>query len=212
MVVQGGLIGSLLGGTPTGLCNFYIIVKSESTNTEEIFQVTNVATNSPNYNYPVPVFLGTPSQLQCVTGSQLTLTVVGAQGNTVASNHSVGATIVGSAMTTAAFSQLKTDCWVASCTYGPTAFGNVTGSRALNTVYQNTGTTMKWVIVACNTSSAGTLTLYCDATSSPTTGVGASTTNGAAWVTSVNILVPVNYYYKATCTNSSGLDNWVEWS
>jgi hypothetical protein len=65
---------------PTGACTFYVVVQAESTNTEEVFKVTNV--------------------------SGTALTVVGAQANTAAQNHSSGAVIIGSVMTAAMFANL----------------------------------------------------------------------------------------------------------
>jgi hypothetical protein len=70
-------------GLPSGACNFYVIVQAEGANTEEVFQVTNV------------------------TGT--TLTVAFAQAGTANSNHNSGATILGSIMTAAAFTQYKAD-------------------------------------------------------------------------------------------------------
>lgn len=63
-------------GLPSGACYFFLIVKAESTNTEEVFLCTSI--------------------------SGTTLTVTGAQANTSASNHSSGATIIGSVLTTLA--------------------------------------------------------------------------------------------------------------
>lgn len=62
---------------------FYLIVQAESTNNEEVFLVTGV--------------------------SGTTLTVTGAQGNTTASNHSIGAIIIGTILTAGAITQLKAD-------------------------------------------------------------------------------------------------------
>lgn len=61
----------------SGACNFYVIVQAEGANTEEVFLVTNI--------------------------SGTTLTVVGAQDGTTASNHGAGAAIIGSIMGASAF-------------------------------------------------------------------------------------------------------------
>lgn len=66
-------------GLPSGACNFYLIVKAEGANTEEVFNVTNVAG---------------------------TLTVTGAQAGTSASNHGAGAIVTASIMTASAFTQM----------------------------------------------------------------------------------------------------------
>src|SRR5574340_30043 len=63
-------------GLGSGAVLYYAIVKAEGANTEEVFKVTNV------------------------TGT--TLTVVGAQAGTAASNHASGAGIIASIMTAAA--------------------------------------------------------------------------------------------------------------
>lgn len=67
-------------GLPSGSCNFYIIVRAEGSNTEEVFHVTNI--------------------------SGTTATVAGAQSGTSASNHASGAAIIGSIWTKAAFQSL----------------------------------------------------------------------------------------------------------
>lgn len=67
-------------GLPSGDCNFFLIVKAEGANTEEVFAVSNV--------------------------SGTTLTVAGAQAGTSASNHASGADVIGSIMTASAFGQV----------------------------------------------------------------------------------------------------------
>lgn len=70
-------------GLPNGASDYYIIVQAEGGNTEEVFHVTS--------------------------RSGTTLTVAGAQAGTSASNHGVGAVVIGSIMTKDAFTQFKTD-------------------------------------------------------------------------------------------------------
>ena len=70
-------------GLPSGACNFYLIVRGDGANAEEVFKVTNV--------------------------SGTTLTVVGAQAGTSAQNHSANAIVTGSIMPAAAFTQLMID-------------------------------------------------------------------------------------------------------
>ncbi len=76
----GSLSVTSASGLPTGTTNFYVIVKAEGANTEEVFLVTAV--------------------------SGTTLTVTGAQAGTSASNHASSAVIIGSIMVAQAFKQL----------------------------------------------------------------------------------------------------------
>lgn len=77
------VLSSTSGLGISGACNFYLIVEAEGGNSEEVFAVSDVS------------------------GS--TLTVVGAQANTTASNHGAGAVVIASVMTKDAYTQLKTD-------------------------------------------------------------------------------------------------------
>jgi Protein of unknown function (DUF2961) len=72
-------------GLPAGNCCFYVIVRAESSNTEEVFLVSNVN-----------------------TGSNI-LTVVGAQAGTSASNHTSGANIIGGIITSGASARMVGD-------------------------------------------------------------------------------------------------------
>jgi len=67
-------------GLPSGLCDFYLLILAEGTNTEEVFHVTSM--------------------------SGVAATVAGAQANTTASNHASGAQVIASIWTKAAFQQL----------------------------------------------------------------------------------------------------------
>ena len=99
---------------------------------------------------------------------------------------------------------------------GPSAQADVTGSRALGTVYQNTSGKMLYVSVMCSfTIGTTTITAYCDSSSTPTTVVSqqAPAYGSGTMVTNVFFLVPVGYYYK--CSYSSGtvaLTHWIEWA
>jgi len=79
------LVLSSVTGLPSGACNFWLIVQADGSNTEEVMQCTSVD-------------VGT-----------LTLTVVGAQAGTAASNHGVGANVIASIWTAAAFAQYASD-------------------------------------------------------------------------------------------------------
>jgi hypothetical protein len=76
-------LSSVSGLGISGACTFWLIVQAEGGNTEEVFKCTNV--------------------------SGTTLTVVGAQSNTSASNHGAGAVVLASIMTKDAYTQLKSD-------------------------------------------------------------------------------------------------------
>jgi hypothetical protein len=83
-------VSSSTGLPADGTVNFYLIIRAvlsngspDGTNTEEVVHVTSK--------------------------SGTTLTIAGAQANTSASHHSAGAQVIGSIMTSAAFTQLKTD-------------------------------------------------------------------------------------------------------
>ncbi len=77
------ILTSVSGLGISGACTFWLIVQAEGANTEEVFKVTNV--------------------------SSTTLTVVGAQANTSASNHGAGAVVLASIMTKDAFTQYAAD-------------------------------------------------------------------------------------------------------
>lgn len=91
-----------------------------------------------------------------------------------------------------------------------TASGDVAGSRALSTVYHNTGTGFMLVeVMVSGTAAASTLAAYCDASATPTTqvwGCATTTTTG-----SVFLLVPPGYYYKVTASAGS-VAHWNEYT
>ena len=80
----GGSLSVSVGPTGiSGACYFLVIVQAEGVNTEEVLLVTNI--------------------------SGTTLTVTGAQAGTSASNHGAGAVIIGSIMSSLAYSQQRQD-------------------------------------------------------------------------------------------------------
>jgi hypothetical protein len=83
--------------------DFYVVVATEASNTEEIFKVTAI--------------------------SGTTLTVIGAQAGTSASNHGSGAAIRATLMTAAAFTQMKQDIVSAM---SAAAFNTETTNGSLN--------------------------------------------------------------------------------
>jgi hypothetical protein len=95
---------------------------------------------------------------------------------------------------------------------GVTTQGNVTASRALGTVYQNTGTKPIFATVTISANVPVTLSAYCDTASSPTTVVCVASTTGA-WIVNLHFIVLPNYYYKvATSGGSPTISTWFEWS
>jgi hypothetical protein len=88
---------------------------------------------------------------------------------------------------------------------------DVTGSRALGTVYQNTtGSLMVVTVVAVGTAT-GTLLGYTSASSSPTNGVS-ETSAVAGFARSVTFCVPNLWYYKANVDTGGSLVCWTEWT
>jgi hypothetical protein len=99
-------------GLPSGSTDFYVIVQADGGNTEEVFKVTNV--------------------------SGTTLTVVGAQAGTSASNHGAGAVIIASVMCKDAYTQFATDVSggtpggsATEWQYNNTTFGGLVGTSAI---------------------------------------------------------------------------------
>jgi Protein of unknown function (DUF2961) len=79
------LVVSSTTGLPSGNCCFYVIVRADGVNTEEVFLVSYVNTGTN------------------------TLTVTGAQANTVASNHGSGANVIGGIITSGASTRMVGD-------------------------------------------------------------------------------------------------------
>jgi hypothetical protein len=96
----------------------------------------------------------------------------------------------------------------------------VTGSRALGTTYQNTGTTPMMVTVTLQSTAGGganfgQANILTDAASPPTT-VVATTFNGSI-VATVHLTIsfwvlPGNYYRINQVTTTVVLGSWVEWT
>jgi hypothetical protein len=88
------------------------------------------------------------------------------------------------------------------------------GGHSVGTVYQNTGTTAKFVNVDVNLASGTTFNVYSDGTNPPTTVVGgAGTAGGVVTRATVGFWVLPNAYYKVAATVGSViLANWVEYA
>ncbi len=87
---------------------------------------------------------------------------------------------------------------------------NVTASRVLGTVYQNTTTKPIFVSVACTNAAAANIYGYSDTTATPTLMVSASSV-AASGYGGVGFWVLPNSYYKVVSTGST-LSTWIEWS
>lgn len=103
---------------------------------------------------------------------------------------------------------------------GVTTQSVVTGSRALGTIYHNTGLTPMMVTVTVGCVAAGGANFgqakaLTDASSTPTT-VVASTFNGSATATVYEHLtfwvLPGHYYEVAIVTTTVSLVSWTEWN
>ncbi|MBS1803504.1 MAG: hypothetical protein JST28_09055 [Acidobacteria bacterium] len=106
---------------------------------------------------------------------------------------------------------------------GPTTFADVTGSRAVNTVYQNTNTTPMYVSVHVST---GTVSSICmigtiGSTSTPNLNTFQYDISGSSAARDISgtVVVPPNWYYTFTWGSNTGscswaasasLGNWIE--
>jgi trimeric autotransporter adhesin len=101
----------------------------------------------------------------------------------------------------------------------PSTQAVVTGSRALNTVFQNTGSTPRFVSLTStmgNGSSAGYMNALTDANNPPTTevarvGSGAVSSVGERSGLQVFFIVLPGNYYKVSTTGTVILHDWTEW-
>ena len=93
----------------------------------------------------------------------------------------------------------------------------VTGSRALAGIYQNTGTTPRYVAVGVviNAGANVAVQAYCDAGASPGTIVTASYAGGlsVATISPLFFIVLPGYFYKVVSSTGAGvsLNFWTEW-
>lgn len=95
---------------------------------------------------------------------------------------------------------------------GPTTQNVVTGSRAVGTVYQNTGSTSMYVSVAYYSNSVSQFEALTDSLSTPTTGVGFANPNTTnTYVTFFFVVLPGNYYEVTASAGTPTVQQWVEW-
>jgi hypothetical protein len=100
---------------------------------------------------------------------------------------------------------------------GPTTMNKVAGSRAVDgTVYQNTGTTSKWITVSyrCASGSGDAYSMVSSASPSyPTDIVGIQGNSAGNGWGSITFAVPISWYYSVTgegCTFDTQ-KFWTEW-
>ena len=93
---------------------------------------------------------------------------------------------------------------------GPTTQSDVTGSRALGTVYQNTTGNSMFISVVAHKATAVALAAFTDSSNPPTTQVAVQTEFGVSSLLSVFFVVLNNNYYTVTMSGGT-LDNWIEW-
>jgi hypothetical protein len=86
--------------------------------------------------------------------------------------------------------------------------GNLSGSRSLGSVYQNTSGVTRFVGIEVGTS--GSATALSDAATTPTTSVMAAGIGSGVGVT---LMFPVlnNHYYEVTGAGGASITKWYEW-
>ncbi len=94
----------------------------------------------------------------------------------------------------------------------PTSQTDVTSSRALATVYHNTGTTPKFIQATVQGTSSGNVSAFTDASNPPTTNVAAHSANASgAYNVYLGFWVLAGNYYKITSTmGSAAVVIWFE--
>lgn len=93
------------------------------------------------------------------------------------------------------------------------AYASPSGTRAKNTVYQNTSGKTRFVSIYVQGGAASDeMVVYVEDATPPTIGVGGFIAVGATGAGTVSFVVPKNYYYKANEENATiTLGIWVEW-
>lgn len=177
--VAGGVALQLTSGAglPAGACDFYLLVKAEGANTTEIFHVTNVA--------------------------GVNLTVVGAQANTIASNHAIAAVVICGIIVVAQQKQLMRP-----------QSQLVTG-RAANVVIHNTGIGPTFHVADISVVAGGSPAdahFATDSANPPVTSVcGGYHANGESF-SLFAICLPGNFIELVANPAFFTLNYWIEWS
>ena len=83
--------------------------------------------------------------------------------------------------------------------------------NSLDTAYQNSSATPRYVMVTAVQTSSYTLTGYTDSNASPTTPVNARD-KAANKQTYVVMIVLPNNYYKVSAGGGGTVNHWVEWN
>lgn len=93
-----------------------------------------------------------------------------------------------------------------------TSQNDVTGSRAYNTVYQNTTGKVMFISACGIGTQASTIILLTDSSNPPTTQVSFDSPYGNGHGANISGIILPNNYYKVTFSpGSPSLDIWVEW-
>ncbi len=123
---------------------------------------------------------------------------------------------LGTAVATAVPIQFQDGSQQSTAARAVTAQNVVTASRAMNTIFRNTGTRPLFCMVTVginggNSGGSGA-TAYTDSSASPTTAVGSINAGDQNMVQSMFFIVLPGNYYKVQGGGSYGLSSWTEWN
>lgn len=99
---------------------------------------------------------------------------------------------------------------------GFAAQADVTGSRAVETIYRNTGGSPMLVTISTHSIGGGyppDVIVYCDAGATPSVQVAAFRADDDTRYGPVTFVVPDDYYYQlhSVTAGKSGVTSWIEW-
>jgi len=95
----------------------------------------------------------------------------------------------------------------------PSTFTNWGGGRAINTNYQNSNPTVRYVSVSLALAAGVPLRVYCDAGSSPSTQVVILLAAAGGYIMYALFIVLPNYFYRvAPDSGSVTINSWAEWN
>lgn len=94
----------------------------------------------------------------------------------------------------------------------PTTQSDVTASRALGTVYQNTGTSPLFVSVSVTEATGRRMEAECDGSNPPTTLVAVHGFSANSQANLLFIVIPGNYYRVSATAGTPTIISWIEWS
>ena len=99
------------------------------------------------------------------------------------------------------------------CPAGPVS-SQASGGHVLSTIYQNTGTTPKFINVDLNLAASTTVNVLTDSAATPTTVVGGAGTPGTIALLRQTLsfyVLPGNYYQVKSTAGTATINNWEEW-